>query len=83
MIDHTLHCLVDASIVINIKHEVVGLVFIVVGRTSTLFGLDLSFGILLGSIDALTLVLVHHWPHHDVLLSVIHKLARLDAVQLL
>ena len=78
MVDHTLHCLVGTSIVINIKHEVVGR-----GRTSSLFGLDLSFGILLGSIDALTLVLVHHRPHHDVLLSVIHKLARLDAVQLL
>ena len=82
MIDHALHCLVGASIIINIEHEVVGLAGNC-GRTSTLFGLDLSFGILLGSIDALTLVLVHHWPHHDVLLSVIHKLARLDAVQLL
>jgi hypothetical protein len=78
LIDHTLHCLVGASIVIDIKHEVVSL-----GRTSALFSLDLSFGILLGSVDALTLVLLHHWPHHDVLLSVIHKLARLDAVQLL
>jgi hypothetical protein len=82
LIDHALHCLIGASIIINIKHEVVGLAGNC-GRTSTLFGLDLSFGILLGSIDALTLVLVHHRPHHDVLLSVIHKLARLDAVQLL
>lgn len=73
-----MHRLVNASIVIHVEHEVVGL-----GRSSALFGLDLSWAVLLGSIDALALVLVHHWPHSDILLGVIHELARLDAVQLL
>mgnify|MGYP000964876066 CR=1 FL=1 len=73
-----MHRLVHSSIVLDIEQKVVGL-----GRSSPLLCLDLSRHVLLGSINALILAFLHHWPHDYVFLSVIHERGCLDGVQLL
>lgn len=73
-----MHRLVHSSVVLDIEQKVVGL-----GRGSPLLCLDLSRHVLLGSINALILAFLHHWPHDYVLLSVIHERGCLNGVQLL